>query len=123
MDAIRDEMANAAEDGAIQMIGNILTELLRKRPEIAPRLAAQGKSLKGAMEAMKAEAQKHKHGSWACLDGMSGMRIVLGYYGIDEDGLEEAARKVMFDDARSCAAAPAPKAADALDIDALLGRL
>lgn len=123
MDAVRDEMARAAQDGAIQMIGNILTELLRMRPEIAPQLAAEGKSLKGALEEMKKEAAKHRQGSWACLDGMTGARIALEYYGIHADGLEDAVRHALAPEARSCAAEHRPQTADALDIDALLGRL
>lgn len=124
MDAIRDAMAHDAEDGAIQMVGQVLTELLRLRPEIAPQLAAEGKSLKGALEAMKKEAEKHRRGSWACLDGMEGMRIALDYYGISEDGLEDAAQRALFPKLHGNDETLKMEATeDALDIDALLGRL
>ena len=119
MDSIRDEMAANARDSAVQMIGNVVATLLQSHPELADKLSAKGKSLKKAMEAMRAEAQKNKSGNWGCVDGMTGMKIVLKHYGIEgiteRELFDALAETFAGDDAHT----PAPER-DEFDIDALL---
>lgn len=59
-DALRDEMAANAADASIQLVGNVMTQLLRRKPEIAEKIVPESKGIKKAMEAMKKEASKHK---------------------------------------------------------------
>lgn len=81
-DILRDDMAANARDAAIQVLGGVMTELLRRNPEIAEKIVPEGKNLKGAMTAMKDVAAKNKHGNWGCLDALSGVKVALEYYGI-----------------------------------------
>lgn len=123
MDRIRDDMAKNPKDGAIQMIGGVLTELLRRHPTLAGNLSAEGKSLVKAMKAMEAEARKQKTGSWACVDGLTGMKIVLGYYDISTILERELADAILV----ACGAKPeapvkeAPE--DEFDLDSILGEV
>ena len=123
IDAIRDEMAANAKDGAIGVVGQFLTVLLRMQPEHSPLITAEGKSIKGAMEAMKSTAAKHKSGSWAALDFQTGIQIVLEYYGFPE--LNAGTINSIMLSAAGLAPDPAPaaKPADEFDIDALLAGL
>lgn len=122
IDAIRDEMAERANNGVIQTVGGVLTALLQKHPELADKLSGEKKNLQGAVEAMKDEAAKQKTGTCACLDGMTGMKIVLKYYGIDSISDRELADAIM--DMMLGGTAPAPKPdADEFDIEALLGEV
>ena len=125
VDKIRDEMAANPKDGAIDIIGNFLSELLRLNPHQANKITADKKSIKGAMEAMKREAAKNKSGSWGCVDFYTGMKIVLEYY--DLPAMEISEINAIFNGRMEQSAAPAPKSApstkDEFDIDALLADL
>lgn len=79
VDKIRDELAANAKDGAIEIVGEFLTALLNMHPEYAEKIMAGKKTVRGAMEAMKTEAAKHKNGGWACLDFYNGIQCVLKY--------------------------------------------
>ena len=58
---------------------------------------------------MRTEAQKRQKGGCGCVSDADGLKIALGYFGITGEGT---------------ASAPArPTAADALDLDTLLGKL
>ena len=125
VDAIRDEMAANPKDGAIDIIGNFLSALLRLNPQHADKIIAEKKSIKGAMGAMKNEAAKHKSGSWGCVDFYTGMKIVLEYYGLP--AMETSEINSIMNSIMEQSAAPAPKSApapkDEFDIDALLADL
>jgi len=130
-DALRDDMAANANDPAIQTAGRVMTELLRRNPEIAEKIVPEGKSLKKAMEAMKTEAGRHRNGNWACLDALSGMKVALQYYGIESITDMELVYAISESMGAAVSGAeiqpppepmaPVSKAVDELDIDALLG--
>lgn len=123
MEKIRDEMAANSEDAALCALGDLTTELLRRTPGMAEKIAMDGKTLKGAMEAIQTEARKHKKGNWACVDALQGMEIALKYYGfaMDRQEISAAAMAVL------CAAEPGDKGLNAqqtteadFDLDRLL---
>lgn len=127
IDCLRDQMADGL-DTAGCVVGDTLTALLQLRPELAGKIGEKGKTIKGGMEAMKAEARKQAKNGSACLDFFSGMKIVLKYYGIEDISEGEIARAHMnmfIPQAEAQTPAPLPEApaADELDIDALLGVL
>lgn len=111
IDIVRDGMA---KDGgrAIKVLGDLLTEWLLARPEHA-ELDAGGKTLSGAMEAIKDAARK-QGGSWGVVDDQEGLRIALSYLGVNMDKVGTSA-PVAAD------AACAGQTNSALDLDALLG--
>lgn len=127
VDSIRDQMAANPKDGAIDIVGNFLTELLRLNPHHAPLILAEGKTIKGAMEEMKKEAAKHKSGSWAALDFYTGTRVVLKYYGLPD--MEPCEINSVINGLMEHTTAPvskpvqAPAPADEFDIDSLLADL
>lgn len=123
IDRIRDEMAKDPKNSAIQMIGEVLTELLRRHPTLADRLLAEGKSLSKAMDAMKAEARKQQSGGCACVDALTGMKIVLNYYDIStilERELVNAILDALTPGARVEDKPADTSTADELDLDSML---
>ena len=84
MDKLRDEMAENAGNRYVQVVGEYLTDYLLDHPEAEAAILAEGKSIKGSLSAMEAEARKVKVGSVAVLDDETGFRIVRGYFGIVE---------------------------------------
>lgn len=125
IDKIRDEMAAHAKDKAIEIVGEFLSTLLGMHPEYAEQILEGKKTIKGAMEAMRTEAAKHKNGSWACMDFISGIRCVLKYFNLPD--MQDCQIMAVMNTA---AAAPQPevkpepaKKPDELDIDALLAEL
>ena len=129
IDAIRDEMASNTQDVSIGVVGEFMTRMLMQRPEIADTIMAEGKSLKGAMGAMKEYAQKHRTGSYAAVDFFTGIGIVIEYYGIEKLSNSEIMTigfSAIGMDAPQEPEAPARKTAkdsDEFDIDALLDGL
>lgn len=119
MDAVRDELA-ANHDESIDALGQIMTAYLRRHPEAE---APSDRTLKGAMEKMRAQAkQKARNGSYA-MSFTEGYSILMEHYGFAAR-LDEAAAcmlemcNVEPEDAETRRTA-APEA-DALDLDALL---
>ena len=91
MDAIRDEMAANPKDFGIQGVGEVMTALIRERPEIAQAVTAKGKTLKGAYQALYEYANKNKGGSNCYYMGPGKTQELLaGYYGFDAAGQAEA---------------------------------
>ena len=62
-----------------------MTALLKERPDIAPKVCAKGKTLKGAYQALYEYAKKN-HGSSACypIGTVLGTSILAEYYGFSE---------------------------------------
>lgn len=119
MDAVRDEMAKN-EDVSIDALGQIMTAYLRRNPDAE---APSDRTLKGAMESMRAAArQKARKGSYA-MSFTEGYELLMKHYGF-EIHLGEAAAcmlemcNVTEEDARE-STGTAPEA-DALDLDALM---
>ena len=109
IDKIRDEMASSAKDLNVQYIGEQLTKHIMAHPADAPKIYEGGKTIEGALKKLEEYARQHRNGSMACIDPETGMRIVLGYYGVtaDEQRPTAVARHPMM-------------VSDDLDLDALL---
>ena len=107
VDRIRDEMA---KDGSryAQVVGDYLTGWLQSHPEGAWAILAEGRTIKGSLDAMKEAARKVSSGGVGILDDETAFGIVLEYYGLG-GGKPAAART------ESAAAEP-----DGLSLDALL---
>jgi len=131
MDAIRDEMAKS-QDGKIAYLGEGLTAMLKLCPEYAGKIAAKGKTLSGAMDAIRKAAKG------GVADPIQSTTAIIGYYGLDcEDARTLAVRvnlammgekttlpQTPAEPAQTPAeAAPTPAEADPYDLDALLGGL
>ena len=84
MDKLRDEMAENAGSRYVQVVGEYLTDYLLNHPEAEAAILTDGKSIKGSLSAMEAEARKVKTGSVAVLDDQTAFGIVRGYFGIAE---------------------------------------
>ena len=103
-----------AKDGsrAIKVLGDLLTEWLLARLELAETEAGE-KTLSGAMEAIKDAARK-QGGSWGVVDDQEGLRIALAYLGVDAKMAGASVPAPMVP-------AQAAQMDSALDLDALLG--
>ena len=117
MDKLRDEMAENATHPGIQQIGAYMTARLAAQPEIAPQILAEGKTLKGAFEAIHTYASKHRTGNYAYVPPDTAYKLVAEYYGITPQAAEENPEPHAHAEAR-----PATKA-DGLDLDDLLAGL
>lgn len=79
---LRDEMAANEKQPYIQVIGNFLIQHLEAHPETAEGILANGKTIKGSTDAMKAEAKKKQVGGVGVLTDAEGFEIVLKYFGV-----------------------------------------
>ena len=112
VDRLRDELAKKHDDPNIQFLGEYLTGRLSADHGLADKLAADGKSIDGALNAIRDYARKIQKNNRACVPDAKGFAIACEYYGIPADG--EKPHTQTF----------APQAApsdDGLDLDALLG--
>lgn len=135
MDKLRDEMAENAGNRYIQVVGEYLTDYLLDHPEAEAAILTEGKSIKGSLSAMEAEAKKVKVGSVAVLDDQTAFGIVRGYFGIVEGERRETSSDPAEPGHLTLAGslgptAPqqgkafgetAPDPVDPFDLDALLG--
>lgn len=104
MDRIRDELAGAGGDQAIEEIGEYVTRRVAAGADVP-----EGKTLKGAYEAMREWARKHQKNGCCCVPPEKAYELVDKYFGF----AGKAERPV-----------PAPvrsSVVDELDLDALLG--
>ena len=106
VDKLRDEMA-AAKNPAVEAVGEIMTMYLQAHPGAAGAIAAEGKTLAKAYQAMEDYARKHRAGATAvCVPPARAEALILDYYGLKADALP--------------AETPPRPAAGDLDLDALL---
>lgn len=82
MDRIRDEMAGA-KSPAMRQLGELVTMLAQERPEWEPRFEADGKTLKGAYDAMEKRARANKKGMSYCMGPDETAAVLCEYYGIE----------------------------------------
>ena len=135
IDKIRDEMAKE-KSGKIQLLGEGLTALLQLHPELEKYILEKGKTIKGALEAVR------KNATGGCSDPIQTTKSLCGYYGIECKNPNVLALEVAVQmmggagettSSVSAGALPpssegegsgeAPKEADPFDLDALLGGL
>lgn len=120
VDKLRDEMAANANNPALAVIGEELTDRLRRNPLLAEKILVEGKTLKGALNKLINYAHDHMIRDWSVgrpdrvMTGNScgvvppdkAQEIILAYYGLEDvsSGPERTAARD-----------------DGLDLDALLG--
>jgi len=104
IDIVRDGMATATAH-SMTVLGEVLTEWLLAHKAQAEQVV-DGKTLTGAMQAIMEVARKQGHVGWGVVDDQEGLRIALAYFGVTDSGVTGSAPK---------------PAADALDLDALMG--
>ena len=114
MDRIRDEAAKEAKRPEIGSVGEVMTELLRARPDAADAILEKGKTLAGAYAALEKYARDHRNNRNCVYLGPDlARRILREYYGIPDDAPVDA----------PAAKAPEPPKAEkdaAFDLDSLM---
>lgn len=80
---LRDEMAENSKNPYIQLIGDYLLQHLQQHPEATELILAKDKTIKGGLDAMKAEARKRQVDGCAMLTDEEGYTVVLRYFGLD----------------------------------------
>lgn len=81
---ITEEMMENQNNTAIRVIEEHLTSICTTN-EVAEKILNEEKTLRGALEAIRNEAQKEKVGNCACIDDKRGFEIVEKYFGIEEE--------------------------------------
>lgn len=81
---ITEEMMENQNNTAIRVIEEHLTSICTTN-EVAEKILNKEKTLRGALGAIKNEAQKEKVGNCACIDDKRGFEIVEKYFGIEEE--------------------------------------
>lgn len=104
IDRIRDELTKHTGDDAMEMLGDYATERIMKGAKLP-----EGKTLKGAFDALYNYAQKNKKGNCCYIPPKKAYEIVDGYFGWGAQA-EEAQVQAMPTDTVS-----------ELDLDAMLG--
>ena len=95
------ELTQFPDNRSLMVISDSLLAMCSDE-DVCKKLLADGKSLKGALEAMKNEARKQASNGCACLSFEEGMDIVKKYFGfesINSQTFEQKAhrRKSVFD--------------------------
>lgn len=75
IDKIRDEMAKS-KGGQLQLLGEGLTAMLQLHPEVEKYILEKGKTIKGALEAVR------KNATGGASDPVQTTKSLCGYYGI-----------------------------------------
>ena len=110
MDRLRDEMAKKHDHPGVTVIGEYLSGRLNADHSLAEKIAADGKTIEGAFEAIRAYARKIQKGGFAYVNPEKALAIACEYYGIHPEKT----------DTQTFAHTPAPADAS-LDLDTLLG--
>lgn len=87
IDKVRDEMAKS-KDGKLTYLGEGVTALLGIHPEYAEKIAAEGKTLDGCLEAIK------KGAKGGVSDPATSTKSICNYYGIKTDDVNRLAVEV-----------------------------
>lgn len=79
---IETELTANTKDSYIQAVGSFLNNYVRNNPDDAVLIVAEGKTIKGSLSAMRAEAEKNKSNGVGVLTDQEGFAIVLKYFGV-----------------------------------------
>ncbi|OBZ08904.1 hypothetical protein A8L34_22385 [Bacillus sp. FJAT-27264] len=79
---LRAEM-EASKNPYVKVVGEHILKVLGVNPAAAEKVLADGKTIAGALSAMKAEASKNKFDGMAMLTDEEGYAIALKYFGFD----------------------------------------
>ena len=82
LDKLRDEMAKEAKNPGIQYLGQWLTRELERNAGAAEKILAEGKTLKGAFDAIRKYAEKNRTGNFAFVPPEKGIDLAADYYGL-----------------------------------------
>lgn len=82
IDKIKTEIDGDKANPYIKLIGDFLLQHLEQHPDAAGKILADGKTIKGSLEAMKKAAEKNKVGNMAMMTDAEGFAVVLEYFGI-----------------------------------------
>ena len=130
IDKVRDEMAKAKGE-KLQLLGEGVTAMLQMHPELEEKILAKGKTLSGALEAVRKGAVD------GCSDPIRTTKSLCAYYGIPCENPHALALEVTVammggetpSQSPSATALPLTGAsreeapADPFDLDALMGVL
>ena len=116
MDKLRDEMAQE-KSSAVKMAGEMITLQLMADHGNAEKILADGKTIKGAYDAMKEHARKNR---LECIPPDEACDIFAEYYGFTKLSFDEIWSAVKSGQ-KAKPQAPAKAGLDDLDLDALLG--
>ncbi|OME03394.1 hypothetical protein BSK54_08050 [Paenibacillus odorifer] len=78
---LRAEM-EASKNPYVKVVGEHLLNVLEINPAAAEKVLAEGKTISGALAAMKTEATKNKFDGMAMLTDEEGYAIALKYFGL-----------------------------------------
>ena len=128
IDKIRDEMAKYHDNPEICAVGDIVTRLLQADPAAETAVAAEGKTLHGAYQAMLNHARANKKGGSYCMPPDEAERIIRAYFGIPTAPNTDAVPVGVLSATALAPRPPLPAsvptpAPDPFDLDALLGEV
>lgn len=96
---ITDEM-NKSKSAYIQVVGELLLEKVKADPAAAEAVLADKKTIKGAVEEMRKEAEKGKVNNVGIIAPDEALAIIFEYFGINDDPTKNyAAPKIEPDPA------------------------
>lgn len=122
MDKVRDEMAKS-KNPAIGGVGEMVTALLRQRPDWAAQIGAEGKTLKKLYDKMYGVAKQGKVGNSYFMSPLEAVKIACDYYGIDGDLPDLYGATVAESEPPKAPEGGAQAPAPVDDLDALLAGL
>lgn len=76
-------------EGPVAELQQMIMCWLAVDEKAAGLIMTEGKTIKGAYEAMRKEAEKIKSGMSACLEPSKAMAIVMEYFGMDKDSIQQ----------------------------------
>ena len=120
IDKIRDEMA-LNDERYVQIVGEYLTEYVQSHPEAGEKILDKDKDIKGSLNSVRAEAEKHKEGNVGVVDDATAFGIVLRYFGIEETG--NTGEATSSGPSGHIPMKGKAKEADPFDLDALIGAM
>ncbi len=87
-----DKEAEKEKNPAIRAIEGMLREVCKNDADACEKVLADGKTMKGAYDAMYEVAKKRKNGNCAVIAPDEAQSIILKYYGIGKDSGAESAK-------------------------------
>lgn len=76
------EITTNSKNKYVQVVGGFLINHVRNNPEDAQLIMAEGKTIVGSLEAMKAEGKKNQSNGVGVLTDQEGFAVVLKYFGV-----------------------------------------
>lgn len=93
---LQKEVGEKSKDAYVQNVGSFLIGHVRKHPEHAAFIIADGKTIAGSLAAMKEEARKNQSNGCGVLSDEEGFAIVLKYFGVPVQEQQQAIPQPEF---------------------------